>query len=65
MIIEDVVTTGGQIKISAEDLKQVGAKVKDVLCVIDRKQSGKEKLNEVGLDLHSLFTMDDLITVIK
>jgi orotate phosphoribosyltransferase len=64
-IIEDVVTTGGQIKLSAEDLKQVGAKVKDVLCVIDRKQSGKENLNEVGLDLHSLFTMDDLIAVIK
>ncbi|WP_088011557.1 orotate phosphoribosyltransferase [Gottfriedia acidiceleris] len=60
-IIEDVVTTGGQIKLSAEDLKQVGANVKDVLCVIDRKQNGKENLSEVGLNLHSLLTLDDLI----
>ncbi|MEH7613529.1 orotate phosphoribosyltransferase [Gottfriedia acidiceleris] len=64
-IVEDVVTTGGQIKLSAEDLKQVGANVKDVLCVIDRKQNGKENLYEAGLILHSLLTMDDLIAVTK
>lgn len=64
-IIEDVVTTGGQIKLSAEDLKQVGANVKDVLCVIDRKQNGKENLYEAGLILHSLLTMDDLVAVTK
>ncbi|MGG2027985.1 orotate phosphoribosyltransferase [Gottfriedia sp. S16(2024)] len=64
-IIEDVVTTGGQIKLSAEDLKQVGANVKDVLCVIDRKQNGKENLYEAGLILHSLLTMADLVAVTK
>ncbi|WP_088044664.1 orotate phosphoribosyltransferase [Bacillus sp. EAC] len=64
-IIEDVVTTGGQIKLSAEDLKQVGANVKDVLCVIDRKQNGKENLLEAGLVLHSLLTMEDLVAVAK
>lgn len=64
-IIEDVVTTGGQIKLSAEDLKQVGAKVKDVLCVIDRNQSGKENLEDAGLLLQSLLTMEELITATK
>ncbi|MFF3025544.1 orotate phosphoribosyltransferase [Gottfriedia sp. NPDC057948] len=64
-IIEDVVTTGGQIKLSAEDLKQVGANVKDVLCVIDRQQNGKENLNEAGLNLYSLLTMDELVAVTK
>ena len=64
-IIEDVVTTGGQILLSAEDLKNVGAKVKNVLCVIDRNQSGKEKLFEAELLLHSLLTMEDLLTVTK
>ncbi|MFB7138465.1 orotate phosphoribosyltransferase [Gottfriedia sp. NPDC056225] len=62
-IVEDVVTTGGQIKLSAEDLKQVGANVTDVLCVIDRQQNGKENLYEAGLSLHSLLTMEDLVTV--
>lgn len=64
-IIEDVVTTGGQIKLSAEDLKQVGVKVKDVLCVIDRNQSGKENLFKEGLQLHSLLTMENLNAVTK
>lgn len=64
-IIEDVVTTGGQIILSAEDLKNVGANVKNVLCVIDRNQSGKENLFEEGLLLHSLLTMDDLLPVAK
>ncbi|WP_257348485.1 orotate phosphoribosyltransferase [Pseudalkalibacillus decolorationis] len=59
-IIEDVVTTGGQIKLSAKDLKEYGAKIKYVLCVIDREQSGKENLDEAGLVLHSLLTMSDL-----
>ena len=59
-IVEDVVTTGGQIKLSAEDLKQYGAKVKDVLCVIDRQQSGSENLSNEGLLLHSLLTMKEL-----
>lgn len=64
-IIEDVVTTGGQILLSAEDLKNVGAKVKNVLCVIDRNQSGKENLFEAELLLHSLLTMEDLLVVTK
>lgn len=64
-IIEDVVTTGGQIIRSAEDLKNVGAKVKNVLCVIDRNQSGKENLFKEGLLLLSLLTMDDLLPVTK
>ena len=64
-IIEDVVTTGGQIKLSVEDLRKAGAIVEDVLCVIDRNQSGKENLLEVGLTLHSLLTMEDLIGVTK
>ena len=64
-IIEDVVTTGGQIILSAKDLLDVGANVKNVLCVIDRKQSGKENLAEAGLVLNSLLTIDDLIPVTK
>lgn len=59
-IVEDVVTTGGQIKLSAEDLKQYGAKVRDVVCVIDRQQSGSEILSNEGLLLHSLLTMEEL-----
>lgn len=59
-IIEDVVTTGGQIVLSANDLKKFNAKVSNVLCVILRSKEGKDKLRNAGLDLNELFTMDDL-----
>lgn len=58
-IIEDVVTTGGQILLSAEDLKGAGAKIEHVLCVIDRGENSKAKMLEKGLHLSSLFQKKD------
>ena len=60
LVIEDVVTSGGQIIESANALRQLGATITDVLCVIDREAGGREKLREVGLALHALFTMKEL-----
>ena len=59
-VIEDVVTTGGQVVLSAADLKQFGARVKYVLCVIERDSSSRDKLGKEGLELLSLFTMEEL-----
>lgn len=58
-VIEDVVTTGGQVILSTEDLRGAGATVEDVLCVIHRG-GGEDKLKAVGLKLRALFTMDEL-----
>jgi orotate phosphoribosyltransferase len=60
-IIEDVVTTGGQVVLSAHDLKAASAIVKNVLCVIERDPLGRSNLSDEGLALTSLFTMNDLI----
>jgi orotate phosphoribosyltransferase len=59
-IIEDVITTGGQVHLSAEDLKQAGAILSDVLCVIDRGTDSIEKMKSKGLALKPLFTMAEL-----
>jgi len=64
-IIEDVVTTGGQILLSAEDLKKYGAKVKDVICVIEREAAGRTNLESADLVFHSLFTMEELLSAVK
>lgn len=55
-VIEDVITTGGQVVISAEDLRKEGAIVESVLCVISRQQGGEENLAKAGLQMKSLFT---------
>lgn len=59
-IIEDVVTTGGQIILSANDLRNIGAKVKYVMCVIQRSSDSKVTLAKEGLNLIPLFTMEEL-----
>ena len=60
VIIEDVVTSGGQILLSVKDLRQLGANIDTVLCVIDRESGGKENLAKEGLELKSLFKMSEL-----
>lgn len=57
-IIEDVITTGGQVLLSAADLRAEKAIVTDVLCVILRGST--PKLEEAGLRVTALFTMDEL-----
>jgi len=59
-IVEDVITTGGQVILSAEDLRREGAEITGVICVISREQGGEEKLAKAGLPLTSLFTQTQL-----
>jgi orotate phosphoribosyltransferase len=59
-LIEDVITTGGQVVTSANDLRQDGAIIEDVLCVIDRSEGQTQKMTEAGIRHHALFTMAQL-----
>lgn len=59
-VVEDVVTTGGQVVLSTADIRSLGADVKHVLCVIHRgPQFPEPKLTEVGLTLTPLFLKSD------
>ena len=64
LVIEDVVTTGGQLKASIRDLRKSGAIVETALCVILR---GNETLipktfkEDLGIELKWLFKKKDLV----
>lgn len=59
-IIEDVITTGGQVLLSTADLRSIGAKVEHVLCVIHRgSDDSTQKLTQHGLKLSALFQRQD------
>ena len=60
VIVEDVVTSGGQVIASCEELRKLGAIVEDVVCVIDRQAGGASALAEADLTLRSLFVKSDL-----
>ena len=58
-VLEDVITTGGQVVKSVQDLRQQGAVVQDVLCVLLRGgKIAKENLSASALRLHFLFEME-------
>ncbi|WP_433159591.1 orotate phosphoribosyltransferase [Kribbella sp. CA-247076] len=59
-VVEDVITTGGQVVLSTEQLRAQGAQITDVLCVINRNQGTPESLTDAGLTLQALFTAEDL-----
>ena len=59
-VVEDVVTSGGQVITSCGDLRDRGAIVEHALCVIDRESGGPAGLAAIGVELHPLFTMTEL-----
>lgn len=60
VIVEDVVTSGGQVLVSARALRTLGAHIVRVVCVIDREAGGASALAAEGLDLVALFRMSEL-----
>ena len=60
LVVEDVVTSGGQVITSCGDLRDRGAVVEHALCVIDRESGGPAALKDIGVTLHPLFTMTEL-----
>jgi orotate phosphoribosyltransferase len=60
LIVEDVVTSGGAILDAAKALREEGALLGPVVCVIDRESGGPAKLAKEDLILTPLFTMSEL-----
>jgi len=60
LVVEDVVTSGGQVAQSANELRRLGAEVQEALCVIDREGGAERLLAASGIRLVSLFRMSEL-----
>ncbi len=59
-LVEDVITTGGQVVTSTQDLRSEGALIENIVCVIDRSEGKTEKIRQAGLKHFALFTMAEL-----
>ncbi len=60
LLVEDIATTGGQVIEAAKVITEAGAKVKKIVCVIDRKQGAAENIADAGYKFESILTKDDL-----
>ena len=60
VVVEDVITSGGQVIESTNELVKLGAEIACVLCVVDREAGGRDNIAKAGYELRALFTMTEL-----
>ncbi len=61
VVIEDVVTTGDSALRAIQVVEESGGRVIGVLTVVDREESGRERLERAGYPLVALFTASELV----
>ena len=60
LIVEDVLTTGGQVLEAAKTLESAGATIDRIVAVIDREEGARQNIESAGYTYESLFTTTDL-----
>jgi orotate phosphoribosyltransferase len=60
LLVEDILTTGGQVLEAHKSLTDAGAKVVRIVATIDRQEGAAQNIAAAGVELHSLFTTADL-----
>ena len=60
MIVEDVLTTGGQVIEAAKSIRDVDGVVVKIVAVIDRMEGARQNIEAAGYSFESLFTTKDL-----
>ncbi len=64
VIIEDLITSGMSIQETIEPLKEESLVVEDIVCLIDREQGGKERLEKKGYHVHPVLTISQILEVL-
>ena len=59
-VLEDVVTTGGSSLKAVKQLREAGYVVERVVTIVDRQEGGLAAMHEAGLELRSLFQLDEV-----
>ncbi|MPS72071.1 MAG: orotate phosphoribosyltransferase [Chryseobacterium sp.] len=65
LLVEDVITSGKSLVETIDEVENEGIKVSDIVVVLDREQGGKEKLEEKGYKVHSLFNISDVVEILR
>lgn len=61
VFFDDVISEGLSKLEGIKPLEELGAKVKHILVVVDREQSGKESLEKLGYKVHALTTVSSMV----
>ncbi len=59
-VLEDVVTTGGSALKAVNQLREAGYVIEQVVAIVDRQEGGAEAMAAAGLQLRSLFLLEEV-----
>lgn len=65
LIMDDLTTGGGSLIVTANRLRDEGLFVRDAVVLFDRQSGGRAKLEEVGIRLVSVLTLEVLLTYLR
>ncbi len=60
LLVDDLITTGLNLKKAAEAIKAEGGVVKEAAALLDREEGGKEKLEKNGIKIHALLKISEV-----
>jgi orotate phosphoribosyltransferase len=64
LFFDDVISEGLSKVESIKLLQELGGTVKHLLVVVNREQGGKEKLEELGITVHALVKVSEIVTLL-
>ena len=64
-LVEDIVTTAGQLLASVEALREAGAVVRTAVCVVDREEGGADALARQAVRLRPIFRASEILQSAK
>lgn len=64
LLIDDLITAATSKLEAVQELNAAGLQVRDVMVVLDRQQGGEKQLTTHKLKLHTLLTIDELLTLL-
>ena len=60
LLIDDLITTGLNLKKAAEAIKAEGGIVTEIVALLDREEGGKKKLEKTGMKVHTLLQIREV-----
>ncbi len=65
LLLEDVITSGGSIITAVETLHLAELRLHDVIVLVERPQGGRESLAELGIELHAILNLKQILNTLK
>lgn len=65
VIVEDAVTSGASAVQAIEAVREHGVHIAGVICMVDREEGGRARLDELGLPLLAVFTGPELLAAVR